>query len=152
MLFTAMAMILVPSLSAILMLLLIFGTVLWHNILCLRLQKSLLRPTIPLPANFPTLLVVLSVLSFIYSALVFQNIISMMRVPDAQYIKMANEAAYGNSQVPSEMILAGRKFASTLGLIHGLAIAVNCVLSSVFMNRWKKLYAVNDQLDSFPEE
>lgn len=151
MFFTALAMMLVPSMSAILILLLIFGTVLWHNILCLRLQRSLLRPTIALPQNFPTLLVVVSVLSFIYAALVFQNIISMMRVPDAQYIKMANEAAYTGQQMPPELILAGRKFATTLGIIHGLAIAANCVLSSIFMNRWKKLYADTDQTDSFPE-
>lgn len=152
MLFTAMAMIVVPSLSAVLISLLVLGAVLYHNILCLRLQRSLLRPTIPLPSGFSTTLVILSVLSFIYSMLVFRNTFFMLSMSDAKFIKMMNESSLSSQQAPTEVILAVRTLVITLAFIHGLAIAVNCVLSSVFMNRWKKLYADNEHLDSFPEE
>lgn len=146
-------MLLVPSLSAVLMLLLIFGTVFYHNILCLRLQKAILQPATPLPVNFPTMMVVLSVLSFIYSAIVFHNIFSMMRIPDNQYIKMAGQAVIANQPPPPDLILAGRKFSTAIGLIHGIAIAGNCILSSVFLNRWKNEQAkIEEEKELFPEE
>lgn len=146
-----MTLLVAPAMSPVLISLLILGTVLYHNILCLRLQRSLARPTVPLPRNFPTMLVVLSVLSFIYSMLVFRNIIFMMGISDAEFMKMVNQSTIGGQQAPIELIRAIRKFVLTLALIHGLAIATNCVLSSVFMNRWKKLYAESNNTDSFPE-
>ena len=155
MLLSVMAGLLGPSLSAVLILLLILGTVFYHNILCLRLQKSTLQPDVPLPYNFPSLMMVLSVLSFIYSALVFHNIFSIMRIPDSQYIKMAGQAFAGSNEITSDMILAGRKFSTTLGFIHGLAIAGNCILSSVFLNRWKNELARKENeedTDSFLED
>lgn len=156
MLMVAMAMILVPSLSAILIFLLVLATVLYHNVLCLRLQKALIQQgNFPLAPNFPSMLVVVSVLSFIYSALVFHNIFSVMRIPDSQYIKMTNQAIMGNQQITAEMVLAGRRLSTTLGFIHGLAIAGNCILSSIFLSRWKKLYEEKESekdVDSFLED
>ena len=151
-LFVLMAMLVSPSMSSVISSLLILGVVFYHNILCLRLQRSLIRPTIPLPRSFNTLIVVMSVLSFIYSMLVFRGIFGMMAVSDTEFMKMVNQQSLGGQQAPIELISAIRKFTVTLAFIHGLAIAANCVLSSVFMNRWKKLYAHDEPADSFPEE
>ncbi|AWO01014.1 hypothetical protein DLD77_04530 [Chitinophaga alhagiae] len=152
MLFVAMAMIVAPSMSSVLISLLVLGAVLYHNILCLRLQRSLIRPTIPLPRNFPTLLMVISVLSFIYAMLVFRNVMFLMGISDNEFMKMVNQNSLGGQQPPLELVNAIRRFVTVLAFIHGLAIAANCVLSSVFLNRWKKLYADNTDIDSFPEE
>ncbi|QEH39474.1 hypothetical protein [Chitinophaga sp. XS-30] len=147
MLLMLMAMLMAPSMTSVVISLTISGVVLYHNILCLRLQRSLRDATLPLGNNFPTILIVMSVLSFIYSSFVFSMVVDMARVPMADFRKMVVTGNVPQEQVTPEMLDAIRRIVLTLFGIHGLAVAANCVLSSFFLNKWKN--AQEEEKDSF---
>lgn len=147
MLLMVMAMLVAPSMTSVVISLMISGVVLYHNILCLQLQRTILDPSVPLRKNFPTILIVTSVLSFIYSMFVFSTVIEMAGLSSAEFGKMTMGSQMKDPQVTPELLNAVRKTVLILFGIHGLAIAANCVLSSVFLNRWKK--EQQQETDSF---
>ncbi|GEP94577.1 hypothetical protein [Chitinophaga cymbidii] len=138
MLLMLMAMLVAPSMTSVVISLMISGVVLYHNILCLQLQRSTMEPSVPLKRNFPPLLIIVSVLSFIYSMFVFSTVIEMARLSSGEFAKMTMGGQMKQEEVTAEMLDTIRKTVLVLFGIHGLAIAANCVLSSVFLNKWKK--------------
>lgn len=134
-----MAILIMPGAGAALISLMMMVVVFCHNILCLQLQKATTNPDVVLTRNFMSFIVLLSVLSFIYSMFVFSGLFSMLFVSEADFMKMVDASSMKGGEKPTvEMISAIRKVTIVLVGIHGLAIAVNCVLSSVFLNKWKK--------------
>jgi hypothetical protein len=147
MLLMLMAMLVAPSMTSVVISLMISGVVLYHNILCLQLQRSIMEPSVPLKKNFPAILIVTSVLSFIYSMFVFSTTFEMARLSSAEFSKMTMGGQMKDEQITAEMLNSIRKTVLILFGIHGVAIATNCILSSVFLNKWKK--EQQQETDSF---
>ena len=143
-----MVMLFAPAMTPIVIVLMIFAVVLYHNILCLRLQRSIQDAAFPLGDNFPTILIITSVLSFIYSMMVFSTAIDIARLSSAEFRKMIVTGSPDPDQITLEMTNAAHKTILILFSIHGLTIATNCVLSSVFLNKWKKTQQGKEK-DSF---
>ncbi len=144
-----MAAIVLPF-APILVMLIMFGTVIMHNVLCLRLQKSLLRPAQPLQPGFPTQIILMSVLAFIYGVYILFTAIKMQMVPEEEWIRNFSEQKIpGATGASNEQLIGAMKIWMVLLGIHGAAIAVNCVLSSFYLNHWKKEHATAENNDQF---
>lgn len=145
-LFVLMSLVMVPSLLGILMPVFFLGTVLYHNILCTQLQRTIMSPEVPLPATLPRTILVTGIVAFIYAVLVAINMIFFAKTPDEELMKMMNMDSIKNTEglTKEELVRIFRKMALVLGSIHAIAIAVNCELSRIFFNRWRK--------DQQPEE
>lgn len=145
MLFVLMAVLIMPGMSAGLISLLIMVVVFLHNIFCLKLQRAVTNPDVVLSSTFKTYIVLMSILSFIYSMLVFSNLIFMMMAPEGEFTKMMSANSMGGEKPTPEMLHMIKNIALTIVAIHGVAIAVNCILSSVFLNKWKKQQAEKEE-------
>lgn len=137
-----MAAVVLPF-APILVMLMMFGTVIMHNVMCLRLQKGLRQPVVPMLPTFSIQLILMSVLAFIYGMYVIILAIQMQMVPDAEYIKnFEAQKIPGSTGATHQQLIAVMKVWMVLLGIHGAAIVVNCVLSSFYLNQWKKDHAV----------
>ncbi|RPD39098.1 hypothetical protein [Chitinophaga barathri] len=138
-LFVVMSLLLAPSPLEVLMTLLLLGSVMYHNILCTQLQRTLDRPEVPLPKSLPRTILFTGIVAFVYALLVTVNLILMGRVTDAEFMKMVNQnRMQGGEGVTAEMISVVRRLVFILAGIHAFAIAANCELSRIFFNKWRK--------------
>lgn len=139
-LFVLMSLVMVPSLLGILMPVFFLATVLYHNILCTQLQRTIVNPEVPLPATLPRTILITGIVAFIYALLVAVNMIFFAKTPDEELMKMINMDSVKNTEglTKEEIVRAVRKMALVFGSIHAIAIAVNCELSRIFFNRWRK--------------
>lgn len=119
--------------------LMVFGVVFYHNFLCLQLQRSLKDPAVPLRPTFSPSIILFSILSFIIAMLTFR-LLFVIVTPEGRgaFIKGMMEGARGNKEITPELVNSVFNFLISLVTVYGLAIATNCILSSVFLNRWKK--------------
>ncbi len=141
-----MALLVVGNMSAMMASLFTIGIVFLHNILCLHLQKAVKDPQVEISSNFYTFIIILSVLSMLYSIYIFFNMAAMMTVSEADFIKMVDaNSMQGAEKPPPGMIAAIRKVVFGLIGIHGLAIAGNAVLSLIFLRKWKKEHAEREE-------
>lgn len=142
-----MAILIMPGAPGTLISLLLMVIALCHNILSLQLQRAVTNQDVILSRNFTILITVISVLTFIYSMIVFSGVFSMLAISEESFMKMmeSNNSFKGGEKPTAEMISTIRKLVIGLVGIHGLAIAVNCVLSSVFLNKWKKQQAEKEE-------
>jgi len=141
-----MALLIVPNMSAMVATMFTIGVVFCHNILCLHLQKAVKDPAVVISSNFYTFIIILSVLSFLYSIYIFFSVGAMMSVSEADFIKMVDtNSMQGAEKPPPGMIAAIRKVVFTLIGIHGLAIAANAILSLVFLKKWKKDHIAREE-------
>ncbi len=144
-----MAAIVLPF-APVLVMLIMFGTVIMHNVLCLRLQKNLLRPAQPMQPGFSTQMIMISVLAFIYGVWVLGTALKMQTVPDEEWIRGFSEQKIpGATGASTQQLIAVMKVWMILLGIHGAAIAANCVLSSFYLNHWKKEHAAAENNDKF---
>lgn len=139
-LFMLMSLLLSPSPLSMLLSLVLLGAVLYHNILCTQLQRTIASPGTPFPESLPRTILVSGIIAFMYAILVAVNLIFISRISDSELMKMMNTSALKETDgVSAEAILRlGRRMAIILGGIHAAAIAVNCELSRIFFNRWRK--------------
>lgn len=141
-----MAMMVAPSMAAMMVSLFTIGIVFCHNILCLHLQKAVKDPEVTISSNFYTFIIILSVLSLIYSIYILFVAGSILAISEADFIKMVNANNFqGGEKPPANMIAAIRKITFGLVGIHGLAIAGNAVLSLLFLRKWKKEQAQREE-------
>ncbi len=140
MLFILMSLLIVPSAIAALMSLLFLAVVLYHNILCTQLQRSIANPNIPLPASLPRTILIAGVGAFIYAVYVAVNIIITSRYSDEAIMKMMDTSNMKDTKgyTVEQIVRLVRKMVVVFGGIHAAAIAVNCELSRIFFNRWRK--------------
>lgn len=122
------------------MMLMMYATAIFHNYYCLRLQRTLNHPGAPLPEGFPRQMIILSVLAFLYAMYFMSVLIQMNRLTPAELQQMwpigevPKESGYTKETLISTMM----RMINILFGIHAAAIAINCVLSSFFLNKWKK--------------
>src|SRR5690242_6870535 len=83
-----MALLIVPNMSAMVATMFTIGIVFCHNLLCLHLQKAVKDPGIVISSNFYTFIIILSVLSLLYSIYIFFSVGAMMAISEADFIKM----------------------------------------------------------------
>lgn len=138
-----MAVLIMPGAANALITLLLMVIALFHNILCLQLQKAVTNQDVTLSRNFTIFITVMSVLTFIYSMIIFSGVFSMIAISEESFMKMmdSNNSFKGGEKPTPEMMSAIRRLVIGIVAIHGVAIAVNCILSSVFLNKWKKQQA-----------
>lgn len=128
-----------PSIPA-LMMLLMYATTFMHNFYCLKLQRTLRQPGAPLAETFPRQIIILSVLAFIYAMYFVTMLIQLNRLSTADLQQLfplgdiPKETGYTREGVLSAMM----RIINFLFGIHAVAIIINCVLSSFFLNKWKK--------------
>ena len=141
-----MALLIVPNMSAMIATMFTIGIVFFHNILCLHLQKAVKDPEVVISSNFYTFIIILSVLSILYSIYIFFSVSAMMAVSEADFIKMVDaNSMQGGEKPPPGMIASIRKVVFGLIAIHGLAIAGNAVLSFIFLKKWKKAHEEREE-------
>ena len=141
-----MALLVVGNMSAMVATMFTIGIVFIHNFLCLHLQKAVKDPEVTISSNFYTFIIILSVLSILYSIYIFFSVGAMMAVSEADFIKMVEtNSMQGAEKPPPGMIAVIRKMLFGLIGIHGLAIAGNAVLSLIFLRKWKKEQAAREE-------
>ncbi|WP_346316422.1 hypothetical protein [Chitinophaga sp. YIM B06452] len=139
-LFVVMALLVAPSPLEVITSMFFLGSVLYHNILCTQLQRTLSNPEVPLPPSLPRVILITGIIAFIYAILVAIQMIGLGRLSDEEMIRLmkVNNAQNTQGITVEELASAVRKAVLVLGSIHALAIAVNCELSRIFFNRWRK--------------
>ncbi len=124
----------------ILMMLMMLAPAIFHNIMCIRLQRRLQIVTKPMPLGFPTQMILISLLTFIYGILVINSVVqSQYTPPTPEQLDLLSK--FRPDANKAELVTwsnQGKTLGSVLGGIHGAAIVINCVLSSFFLNKWKK--------------
>lgn len=128
--------------------LMVFGTVFYHNYLCLQLQKAFKDPAVPLRPTFSASITIFSVLSFIIAMLTFWVLSMIVTDGREAFYKGMADSTRGNKDITPEVIHNVFNFLVTIVGIYGVAIATNCILSSVFLNRWKKAHEQQEQEDA----
>ncbi len=128
-----------PSIPA-LMMILMYATTFMHNYYCLRLQRTLRQPGAPLAEGFPKQIIILSVLAFIYAMYFVSMLIQLNRLEPSELDKLfpLGEIPKDTGYTRQDVLGAMMRIINFLFGIHAAAIAANCVLSSFFLNKWKK--------------
>lgn len=146
-----MAAVVLPF-GPILVMLMMFGTVIMHNVMCLRLQKAVFQPALPMLPTFSVQMILMSVLAFIYGMYIIILVIQMNMVPEAEYIRnFETQKIPGSTGATHQQLLMALRIWMVLLGIHGAAIVINCVLSSFYLNLWKKEHAAAENNDQFFE-
>lgn len=124
----------------------ILGFILFHNILCLQLQRVLKAPALPLSKSFPPRMMVVSVITFLISIMILGRLaIPFALIPMSDYIEMVKKTPTYDPSLTEEMLVFLRNFTSFLMFSYAIAIGANCVISSVFLNRWKKTQQTEEE-------
>ncbi len=84
----------------------------------------------------------MALLAFIYAIYIIGQMSMALMVPETEYIKYLETQKMPQANAPThQQLIAIMKTFIVLVLIHGLTIAANCVISSYFLNVWKKEHA-----------
>jgi len=133
-----LALLVTPALSAVLIFVLLTGSVVIHSVLSLSLQQSLKDPAKPLKSNTPGGIRIMGFMAIFYAVMLITNgIYGLIHLDD-----MLQEAMkqLPKSQ-PAPSLQAMRSLMTGLVIVlvlHAAGVLINCALSFGYLRQWQE--------------
>ena len=133
-----LALLVTPALSAVLIFVLLTGSVVIHSVLSLSLQQSLKDPAKPLKSNTPGGIRIMGFMAIFYAVMLITNGIYGLIHLD-EMLQEAMKQLPKNQPVPSVQAMRSLMTGLVIVLVlHAAGVLVNCALSFGYLRQWQE--------------
>lgn len=133
-----LALLVTPALSAVLIFVLLTGSVVIHSVLSLSLQQSLKDPAKPLKSNTPGGIRIMGFMAIFYAVMLITNGIYGLIHLD-EMLQEAMKQLPKNQPAPSLQAMRSLMTGLVIVLVlHAAGVLVNCALSFGYLRQWQE--------------
>ncbi|SEK52828.1 hypothetical protein SAMN04488505_101370 [Chitinophaga rupis] len=133
-----LALLVTPALSAVLIFVLLTGSVVIHSVLSLSLQQSLKDPAKPLKSNTPGGIRIMGFMAIFYAVMLITNGIYGLIHLD-EMLQEAMKQLPKNQPAPSLRAMRSLMTGLVIVLVlHAAGVLVNCALSFGYLRQWQE--------------